>query len=96
MMREKNNAWEWQQEMRHAENEDTHSQEVLFALMEEAIAQLPPQQQKAWVMCRRMGMKYEQAANEMHVSKDAIKKYLQYANTSIKKYISARMLACLL
>jgi RNA polymerase sigma-70 factor (ECF subfamily) len=27
----------------------------------------------------------------MHVSKDAVKKYLQYANAAIKKYISNKL-----
>lgn len=91
MVREKNKEWEWQQEAKQPDEEDDHNQELLFLLMEEAVELLPPQQQKAWTLCRKMGLKYEQAAAEMKVSKDAIKKYLQYANASIKKYISNRL-----
>jgi RNA polymerase sigma factor (sigma-70 family) len=91
MVREKNKAWEWLQEVKQADEEEDHQQELLFVLMEEAVELLPPQQQKAWTLCRQMGLKYEQAAAEMQVSRDAVKKYLQYANASIKKYISNRM-----
>lgn len=90
MVREKNKAWEWQQELRLPDEEEARHQETLFTLMEEAVELLPPQQLKAWTLCRKMGLKYEQAASEMHVSRDAIKKYLQYANASIKKYISTK------
>ena len=91
MVREKNKEWEWHQEVKQADEEEANNQELLFLLMEEAVKLLPPQQQKAWTLCRKMGLKYEQAAAEMHVSKDAVKKYLQYANASIKKYISNRL-----
>ncbi|MFT3822277.1 MAG: RNA polymerase sigma factor [Chitinophagaceae bacterium] len=87
MVREKHKAWEWQQAITPPDQQEEQHQEILFVLMEEAVNQLPPQQQKAWTLCRKEGLKYEQAATEMHVSRDAVKKYLQYANTSIKKYI---------
>jgi len=91
MVREKNKEWEWQQEVTQVDEEEARNQELLFALMEEAVGLLPPQQQKAWTLCRKMGLKYEQAAAEMQVSRDAVKKYLQYANASIKKYISNKV-----
>ena len=91
MVREKNKEWEWQQEVTQVDEEEARNQELLVALMEEAGGLLPPQQQKAWTLCRKMGLKYEQAAAEMQVSRDAVKKYLQYANASIKKYISNKV-----
>jgi RNA polymerase sigma-70 factor (ECF subfamily) len=91
MVREKNKEWEWQQDVVQPDAEEYHHQELLFTLMQEAVDHLPPQQQKAWTLCRHQGFKYEQAAIEMQVSKDAIKKYLQYAHVSIKKYMSAKL-----
>jgi len=91
MVREKNREWEWQQEIRQPDEEDVHQRERLLILIEEAVELLPPQQQKVWILCRRKGLKYEQAALEMQVSKDAVKKYLQYANISIRKYISGKL-----
>lgn len=91
MVREKHKEWEWQQEVNQTTGEEADDAELLFGLMEEAVKLLPPQQQKAWTLCRQMGLKYEQAATEMQVSKDAVKKYLQYANASIKKYMSEKL-----
>ncbi|MBO9631742.1 MAG: sigma-70 family RNA polymerase sigma factor [Chitinophagaceae bacterium] len=91
MVRERNREWEWNQDTGHPEEGDAHQRELLLILVDEAVDHLPPQQQKAWILCRRNGLKYDQAATEMHVSKDAVKKYLQYANAAIKKYISNKL-----
>ncbi len=91
MVREKNREWEWSQGSIQRAEEDLHQQEALLLLIDEAVEHLPPRQQKAWILCRRNGLKYDQAAHEMQVSKDAIKKYLQYANAAIKKYVSGKL-----
>jgi RNA polymerase sigma factor (sigma-70 family) len=91
MVREKNREWEWSQGSMEKAEEDIHQQEALLLLIDEAVELLPPRQQKAWILCRRNGLKYDQAAHEMQVSKDAIKKYLQYANAAIKKYVSGKL-----
>ncbi len=91
IIRERNKEWEWSQDLQQNNEEDTLQKEQLFLLIEEAVEQLPPQQQKAWKLCRQGGLKYEQAANEMQVSRDAVKKYLQYANNAIKKYVSGKL-----
>ncbi|RZS75774.1 RNA polymerase sigma-70 factor (ECF subfamily) [Pseudobacter ginsenosidimutans] len=91
MVREKNRAWEWSQDSLQEAGEDIYKQEHLLLLIDEAVEMLPPQQQKAWILCRRNGLKYDQAADEMKISKDAIKKYLQYANNAIKKYVSGKL-----
>lgn len=96
MMREKNRHWNWLQKAKHTTEEEADRQEILFILLEEAVNKLPPQQQKAWNLCRSKGLKYEQAAAEMQVSRDAVKKYLQYANLAIKKHIALRLPALLL
>lgn len=91
LVRERNKEWEWSQDLLQHNDEDSLQKEQLFLLIEEAVEQLPPQQQKAWKLCRQGGLKYEQAAHEMQVSRDAVKKYLQYANNAIKKYVSGKL-----
>ncbi|WP_127129595.1 RNA polymerase sigma factor [Pseudoflavitalea rhizosphaerae] len=91
MVREKNREWEWSHDSLQEADEEIYQQEHLLLLIDEAVEMLPPQQQKAWILCRRNGLKYDQAADEMKISKDAIKKYLQYANNAIKKYISGKL-----
>lgn len=90
LIREKNRVSEWQQATEIGTGSGSQDQEQYFVLIDEAIRLLPPQQLRAWILCKKQGLKYEQAAHEMQVSRDAIKKYLQYANTSIKKYILTR------
>lgn len=96
MVRERDRQWNWLQKVKYTQEEETDQQELLMILVEEAVNGLPPQQQKAWQLCRRNGLKYEQAAAEMQVSKDAVKKYLQYASRAIKKHIALRSSALLL
>lgn len=93
MVRERNREWEWDHDkiIHQTSEEDPLQKEQLFLLIEEAVEKLPPQQQKAWKLCRQGGLKYEQAAHEMQVSRDAVKKYLQYANDAIKKYVSGKL-----
>ncbi|HYK56841.1 MAG TPA: sigma-70 family RNA polymerase sigma factor, partial [Flavisolibacter sp.] len=58
-------------------------------LLEQAIRNLPPQQQRVWLLSRREGMKHSQIASEMNLSKETIKKYIMIASESITKYLEA-------
>jgi RNA polymerase sigma factor (sigma-70 family) len=88
-LREQKKLNEWKlQEAGSAEPQD---HEWKFVLIEEAIASLPPQQHKVWTMSRRQCMKYTEIAEELGLSRDAVKKYLQYANASIMKYVKNRL-----
>lgn len=60
-------------------------------LIEEAIHTLPPQQQKAWILSRRQGKNYAEIAVDLQVSKASVKKYIQWANATIIKYVRARI-----
>lgn len=91
MVREKKHQWEWEQQSGQATGEDEQELEEVFGLIDDAVNRLPPQQKKVWVLSRRQGLKYEQIAAEMNISRDAVKKYLQYANTSIKEYVTSNI-----
>lgn len=88
MMREKKKQWEWQKENTIIQEEDRQELEEVFGLIDDAVNKLPPQQKKVWILSRREGLKYEQIATEMNISKDAVKKYLQYANGAIKEHVT--------
>ena len=60
-------------------------------LIEEAIAHLSPQQQKIWVMTRKEGKSYQQVADELNISRETVKKHLQYANASIFNFVNQRV-----
>ncbi|WP_298711437.1 RNA polymerase sigma factor [Chitinophaga sp.] len=59
-----------------------------WKLFDEAVGQLPPRQQKVWIMARREGKKYQQIAEELGLSRETVKKYLQFASVAINRYIS--------
>lgn len=72
-------------------NSEQVDNEWKFALIDEAISKLPPQQHKVWTMSRRQGMKYNEIASELGLSRQSVKKYLALANASIMKYVKDRL-----
>lgn len=56
-------------------------------LVKNAIDRLPPQQKKVWTLARMEGKKYAEVAEEMQISRETVKKYLQIASSSIADYI---------
>jgi RNA polymerase sigma-70 factor (family 1) len=56
-------------------------------LLEQAIAQLPPQQQKAYKMSREQGLDNDFIGKQLGVSPDSVKKYLQWAQQSIIRFV---------
>jgi RNA polymerase sigma-70 factor (family 1) len=56
-------------------------------LVNKAIAQLPPQRQKVFKMCREQGKSYDEAALELGISKNTIKEHMVAAMKSVKEYI---------
>ncbi|MEI3796564.1 RNA polymerase sigma-70 factor, ECF subfamily [Chitinophaga ginsengisegetis] len=67
---------------------DENPDEWKWKLFDEAIERLPPQQKKVWIMARRDGKKYQQIADELGLSRESVKKYLQFASAAINRYIS--------
>ena len=65
-------------------------QEQQYQLLEEAIAQLPPQRKKVFELCRLRGKTYEQTAFELSISKNTVKDHLTHAGEFIRVYIASR------
>ena len=88
MVREnkKRKLWEYNEEL--LATHPPENQERQLSLIEEAIAQLPPQQQKVWIMSRQQGMKYNEIATATGLSRETVKKYLQYGTQSIINYVT--------
>jgi len=70
---------------------DKKQKEVHFSLLDEAIAQLPPQQQKAFLLSRRDRMKHSEIAKEMGISQESVKKYIQIAIASITAFMKEKI-----
>ncbi|MGG7664127.1 RNA polymerase sigma factor [Dyadobacter sp. BHUBP1] len=64
-----------------------------YALIDEAIDQLPHQQRQVYLLSRHQRLSYHEIALQMGLSKETVKKYLQIATASIISYIgkSAKM-----
>ncbi len=83
--RERKHQDEWEQ-TRYPELEP-QDLEASLGIVEEAIAQLPAQQQRAWLLSRKQGKKYQEIAAEMELSRETVKKYIHYATQSIMQYV---------
>jgi len=58
-----------------------------FTLIDEAVRQLPPQQQKVYLLNRHDRLSYREIAAEMDLSPETVKKYLQLAIGSISDHV---------
>ncbi|MEO5889385.1 MAG: sigma-70 family RNA polymerase sigma factor [Ferruginibacter sp.] len=56
-------------------------------ILEKAIEQLSPQRRKVFELCKVQRRTYEEAAEELQLSKHTVKEYLSGAVVSIKEYI---------
>lgn len=61
--------------------------EEQLVTIEKAVDQLSPQKRKVFELCKVQRRTYENAAEELHISKYTVKEYLSEAIVSIKKYI---------
>lgn len=65
-------------------------------LLQTAINQLPPQQQKVYILHRQQGLPHEMIAKELDISLFTSKKYMKLALRSIRLFLENRMNATIL
>jgi RNA polymerase sigma-70 factor (ECF subfamily) len=73
------------------ESEDPEERSLLddpeyLRLIDRAVAQLPPQQQKVFKL-RQQGLKNPEIAREMEISTDSVKKYQQWALKAVSEFV---------
>jgi RNA polymerase sigma-70 factor (family 1) len=61
--------------------------ERLYVFIDEAIAQLPFQQQRVWRLSREDGLKHEQIAEKLQLSRETVKRHISLAMASITRYV---------
>ncbi len=66
-----------------------NSTENYEVLIKRAIDQLPPQQQKAYLLKLYDELSYTEIAQQMGVSRESVKKYLYWASKSIREFLKA-------
>jgi RNA polymerase sigma-70 factor (family 1) len=71
----------------HNPTEEAAIGKELEQLLHQAIRQLPAQQQKVYRMSRIDGLKHEDIANELHISRETVKKHMMAALRSVKQYL---------
>jgi len=84
--RERARRRHWAQEL-PAEETGTDEQGYYFSLIDDAIPQLPAQQQKVYLLSRHEGLKHREIAQQMGISPETVKKYMQLAIASISSYV---------
>jgi len=80
---------EWEQTYRDIE-QPVHEQ-AFFGWVDEAVDLLPEQQKKVYILSRYKKYKYEQIAQQLNISRETVKKYLQYATQSILAHLRSRL-----
>ena len=64
--------------------------DIYHSLLDEAINQLPAQQQKVYLLSRHERLRYTEVAAKLNISKETVKKYLKIASASITEYVQAK------
>lgn len=67
--------------------EETAFRREMEKLLNEAVAELPPQQQQAYTMSRHAGLSHDEIAKAMYISRETVKKHVMAALKSIRSYL---------
>ena len=70
---------------------DNNEPNNYYALIDQAINHLPPQQQKVYLLSRHDRLKYDEIACKMGLSRETVKKYIQASTLSITNFIQANI-----
>jgi len=84
-------VWESQQTVAADTASDIETHERQHRSLEEAIERLPPQQRNVYLMASRRELKYAEIADEMNLTRNTVKRYLQLARMAIAKYLHSGM-----
>ncbi|MGN8039022.1 RNA polymerase sigma-70 factor [Chitinophaga sp. 22321] len=86
LAKEKANQNEWRRNTEGIADEGIDKESYL-RLIDEAVAKLPPQQQKAYLLSRKHDLTHEEIAHQMSISRGTVKKHIQLAVKFITDYV---------
>lgn len=66
---------------------ESDNYEAQYNLIEKAIEQLTPQKRKIVTLCKLEGKTYDEAAAELHISRNTVKEHLSIAMASVNEYV---------
>lgn len=81
---------QWQADPSSISAEYETEKESHLTLIDEAINQLSPQRKKVYLMSRRDGLKYEEIAEQLGISRFTVRSNIQQAVDSIVKFVKVR------
>jgi len=67
---------------------DTVDLRELEGLINKALVQLPPQQRKVFELGRLQGLKHEEIARQLNISRETVKKHMMEALRNIRSYLA--------
>jgi RNA polymerase sigma-70 factor (family 1) len=72
-------------------DDDTGEKETYLSLIDEAIDHLSPQRKKIYLLSREKGLKYEEIAVQLGISRFTVRAHIQQATDSIVQYVKGRI-----
>ena len=90
IVKEKLEKEAWLNNQSAVEHETALGNTDIYAKAIEAIGQLPPQQQKVFVLRRLKNMKYKDIASHLNVSRETVKSYIKLAYSSVSMFARGR------
>ncbi|WP_119079161.1 RNA polymerase sigma factor [Chitinophaga alhagiae] len=95
LMREQRLSAEWEQLQPSLPAEETVTEPdaatYFFTLLDEAVAHLPPQQQKVYILSRRNGLTHAEISKRTSLSVLTVKKYMKLAIAAVTAFIRSRL-----
>ena len=73
----------------HNDNEESIVHRDYLQILNRAVQKLPPQQQLVYNLSRNSGLKYDEIASELNLSKNTVKAHLKKALSSIRVVFTA-------
>lgn len=85
--------------LNNSEYQDTTEETVIYNeyqhIINRAVDELPPQQRIVFSMSRIEGMKYDEIANQLNLSKNTVKAHLKKALSTLRLVVSNYLVICI-
>jgi len=91
VIRERTQHAEWMKNPDSNDDADVKEKEVYLSLIDDAINQLPPQRKKIYLLSRQEGLKYDEIAARLGISKFTVRAHIQQGIESIVKFVKSKL-----
>ena len=91
VIRERTQHSEWISDLSINDDREGNEKEIYLSLIDEAINQLSPQRKTIYLLSREKGLKYEEIANQLGISRFTVRAHIQQAVESIVKFVKGKL-----